>query len=217
MEILQPEHSEVIEWLATKHNEKKADLSEAEDFLKRNPKIDEAKALVMRLKKSVGYYTFLLNLVKTVTRDTPPEPQFREYIPESRENSDFSSTFNFLFGHDELDEDDELDEENDEKEIKLFEDEEKLVPRDFIKPEFKEMTQETALLKLLESYDEPRTSTEVAESLYETTSGEDFKRARSSIAVALRVGAEQGKWKKVGRGIFASHRVASDIQEEWDG
>ncbi|MEP0883924.1 hypothetical protein NDI49_20435 [Trichocoleus sp. ST-U3] len=199
--VLQPEHSEVIEWIATKHEEQKVRLREAEALLKAMPTLNEANALVMRLNESVAYYAALLNLVENAFRKTSSKPG-NEDAPEYTQNRGFSSTSSSF------DEDDEFIEDDDEEKINNSESQEKLAPRDFIRFQFKDMSQADAVLAILESCDKPMSIEEVATVLYQTDSEEIFRRAKDSISVALRSGAEAGKWQKVDRGVFASNNVA---------
>ncbi|MGL5063543.1 MAG: hypothetical protein ACRC62_26470 [Microcoleus sp.] len=76
-------------------------------------------------------------------------------------------------------------------------------PSEMVKPEFRGLTQEEIITKVLsDNPSEKFTIPSLAEIIYQCENDDDFLRTKNSIASTLRRGAAKGKWLKTGRGFF---------------
>lgn len=134
-------------------------------------------------------------------------PQRKDELSEQAVDSETRTLRNLLpEGNKEPVESDDIEEEND---IGLdFEEEEggKRSPKDMLRPEYQGKTLgEIALEWLIKAGGRPLSPDTIAERIFVTSSDEELQRARNSLATELRRGAKEGRWKKVGRGIFSAN------------
>ena len=77
--------------------------------------------------------------------------------------------------------------------------------RQFMHKQFQDQLLSESVGEILARAKTPMTAKDVMSQLYEGLSGEDYNRAKNSIANVLTVGNKQGKWQSTGRGLYASH------------
>ncbi|NEP36477.1 MULTISPECIES: hypothetical protein [unclassified Moorena] len=113
--------------------------------------------------------------------------------------------------------DDELEEKSfEENQIKNQEDEEgdKRNPRDMLYPEFRGKTFWEAVEIILDNFAAPVNREQIVSRLFDAKSDDEQLRAKNSLSTELRRGAKEGRWKKVGRGLFASNSFQEEVTDE---
>ncbi|NET67990.1 MAG: hypothetical protein F6K63_27835 [Moorea sp. SIO1G6] len=113
--------------------------------------------------------------------------------------------------------DDELEEKSfEENQIKNQEDEEgdKRNPRDMLYPEFRGKTFCEAVEIILDNFAAPVNREQIVSRLFDAKSDDEQLRAKNSLSTELRRGAKEGRWKKVGRGLFASNSFQEQVTDE---
>ncbi|NES83729.1 MAG: hypothetical protein F6K10_21235 [Moorea sp. SIO2B7] len=113
--------------------------------------------------------------------------------------------------------DDESEQEYFEKnERKNQEDEEgdKRNPRDMLYPEFRAKTFGEAVEIILDNLAAPVNRKQIASRLFDAKSDHEQLRATNSLANQLHQGVKEGRWKKVGRGLFASNSFKEEVTDE---
>jgi hypothetical protein len=81
----------------------------------------------------------------------------------------------------------------------------------FVRAEFNEQSFTDAVFQILESSKEPIGLSDVIAKLYEELSKQDYQRAKISLTNVLSTGKNKGKWKSIGRGMYASNAVAATL------
>jgi hypothetical protein len=79
----------------------------------------------------------------------------------------------------------------------------------FVKPEFQEQSFTDAVAQILEAAKKPIGLSDVIAKLYVDLSNQDYQRAKISLTNVLSTGKNKGKWKSMGRGMYASNAVGS--------
>jgi hypothetical protein len=79
----------------------------------------------------------------------------------------------------------------------------------FVRSEFQEQSFTDAVLQILEGSSEPIGLSDVIAKLYGDLSSQDYQRAKISLTNVLSTGKNKGKWKSIGRGMYASNAVAA--------
>lgn len=78
----------------------------------------------------------------------------------------------------------------------------------FVRVEFQEHSFTDAVSQILEESSEPIGLSDVIAKLYGDLSNQDYQRAKISLTNVLSTGKNKGKWKSIGRGMYASNAVA---------
>lgn len=81
----------------------------------------------------------------------------------------------------------------------------------FVRAEFQEQSFTDAVLQILEASSEPIGLSDVIAKLYGDLSSQDYQRAKISLTNVLSTGKNKGKWKSIGRGMYASNAVAAAL------
>lgn len=82
-------------------------------------------------------------------------------------------------------------------------------PEDWLFPQFKPLGSKKAIEQVLEEIKASVEIEDLVKTLYDTKSGDEFRRARNSLSAGLRRGAEEGSWKKIGRSFYEANSVKS--------
>ena len=197
-------HQQHLEWL-------QAQLAQQDS------KLAEAQAIVAQLQESVAYFRNAIAVVRTsepnltLTEKLPEQSSFttngtKEVVGLVTENGNLNGgeTASIIIS------DNEDSDLKDDREGKETEEANKRSPKDMLLAEFREQTLgDIAEEKLKASGGKPLSSDELTEMIFETRSKDEYFRARNSLSAELRRGAKEGRWKKVGRGIFVI-----DVQPE---
>ena len=197
-------HQQHLEWL-------QAQLAQQES------KLAEAQALVAQLQESVAYFSNAI----AVVRKSEPNPTQTEELPKQSSFTInarkevaglFTENGNLNGGEttSRIISENEAPEPEDSWEGEDTEDPSKRNPKDMLLPQFKGQTLgDIAEKKLKASPGRPLSPDELTEMIFATTTEDEYFRARNSLSTELRRGAKEGRWKKVGRGIFVI-----DVQPE---
>ncbi|NEP29436.1 MAG: hypothetical protein F6K49_48830 [Moorea sp. SIO3I6] len=113
--------------------------------------------------------------------------------------------------------DEELEEESFEENQRENQDDEegqKRNPRDMLYPEFRGKTLREAVEIILDKFAAPVNREQIASRLFDAKSDHEQLRAKNSLSTELRRGAKEGRWKKVGRGLFASNSFQEQVTDE---
>ncbi len=78
----------------------------------------------------------------------------------------------------------------------------------FVKAEFQEQSFTDAVSQILEDSSTPIGLSDVIAKLYGDLSNQDYQRAKISLTNVLSTGKNKGKWRSMGRGMYASNAVA---------
>jgi len=81
----------------------------------------------------------------------------------------------------------------------------------FVRAEFQEHSFTDAVSQILEESREPIGLSDVIAKLYGDLSNQDYQRAKISLTNVLSTGKNKGKWKSIGRGMYASKAVAAAL------
>ncbi|MEX0271495.1 hypothetical protein AB3R30_20395 [Leptolyngbyaceae cyanobacterium UHCC 1019] len=81
----------------------------------------------------------------------------------------------------------------------------------FVRVEFQEQSFTDAVSQILETSGEPIGLSDVIAKLYGDLSNQDYQRAKISLTNVLSTGKNKGKWKSIGRGMYASNAVAASL------
>lgn len=81
----------------------------------------------------------------------------------------------------------------------------------FVRAEFQEHSFTDAVFQILEESKEPIGLSDVIAKLYGDLSNQDYQRAKISLTNVLSTGKNKGKWKSIGRGMYASNAVAAAL------
>lgn len=81
----------------------------------------------------------------------------------------------------------------------------------FVRAEFQEHSFTDAVSQILEDSKEPIGLSDVIAKLYGDLSNQDYQRAKISLTNVLSTGKNKGKWKSIGRGMYASNAVATAL------
>ncbi len=81
----------------------------------------------------------------------------------------------------------------------------------FVRVEFQEQSFTDAVSQILEESSEPIGLSDVIAKLYGDLSNQDYQRAKISLTNVLSTGKNKGKWKSIGRGMYASNAVAAAL------
>jgi hypothetical protein len=179
-------------------------------LIQQESKLAEAQAIVAQLQESVAYFREAIALVSRSEQN----PTLTEKLPEQyslttngRKEVVGLFTENGILNGGEIastnisdNEDSKLE---DDREGKETEETNKRSPKEMLLPQFREQTLgDIAEKKLKASAGKSLSSDELAKMMFETRSEDEYSRARNSLSAELRRGANEGRWKKVGRGIF---------------
>jgi uncharacterized coiled-coil protein SlyX len=204
-------HHQHIEWLEVQLAQQKQELTAAED------KLAEVKALVEQKQDSVAYFQRELervtsNALVEATVETSSSHSGSQVAwnisTEIRNQNGSQATSDTSRCEDENFDSEEFEDEGYEDEE--FENLNKRNPKDMLRAEFKSMTLGDAAETILAQYRYPLNPEQIAAKMFEPQSEDEHLRARNSLATELRRGAKDGRWKKIGRGLF----VSNDIQAE---
>lgn len=80
-------------------------------------------------------------------------------------------------------------------------------PKQMLRPEYARMKMAAAAQVILDRYKAPLTAEYIAKIMFEEGSDEENFRAKNSLSAELRRGAKDGRWRKLGRGLFVSNSV----------
>jgi hypothetical protein len=197
-------HQQHLEWLQ-------------DQLAQQESKLAEAQAIVAQLQESVAYFRDAIAVVRrsepnlTLTEKLPEQSSFttngtKEVVGLVTENGNLNGgeTASIIIS------DNEDSDLKDDREGKETEEANKRSPKDMLLAEFREQTLgDIAQKKLKASGGKPLSSDELTEMIFETRSKDEYFRARNSLSAELRRGANEKRWKKVGRGIFVI-----DLQSE---
>ncbi|NES22747.1 MAG: hypothetical protein F6K41_28465, partial [Symploca sp. SIO3E6] len=214
-------HQQHIEWLEAQLAQQKQELTAAEE------KLAEAKALMEQKQASVAYFQRTLEILVSYefgktqaeaiaerSSDYSENGVAWDFATDTRDQNKSQDTSN-LFGYkDEYSDDETLDNEeleDEEFDDKEFDDVEKRNPKDMLRSEFKNMTLGDAALSIIEKCDYLLNPEQIADKIFEPQSEDERLRARNSLATELRRGAKDGKWKKIGRGLYVSNDMPAEI------
>lgn len=77
-------------------------------------------------------------------------------------------------------------------------------PTDMLRPVYKGMKLGDIIIRVLENQHGPLTSKDITSLIYNTSSQDEFDRARSSVSTELRSGAKGSspRWQKIGRSAY---------------
>ncbi|MEG4442487.1 MAG: hypothetical protein U7126_10940 [Microcoleus sp.] len=79
-------------------------------------------------------------------------------------------------------------------------------PVEIKRPQYLGLTFAESIEKVLNAHQEPMLADRIVEAIFDAESEEEFWRAKNSLSVELRRGAETHKrWKKLGRNLYASN------------
>lgn len=79
-------------------------------------------------------------------------------------------------------------------------------PVEIKRPQYLGLTFAESIEKVLNAHQEPMLADRIVEAIFDAESEEEFGRAKNSLSVELRRGAETHKrWKKLGRNLYASN------------
>ncbi|MBM0741261.1 hypothetical protein JOY44_06450 [Phormidium sp. CLA17] len=81
----------------------------------------------------------------------------------------------------------------------------------FVKAEFQEQSFTDAVSQILEESSKPIGLSDVIAKLYGDLSNQDYQRAKISLTNVLSTGKNKGKWKSIGRGMYASNATAAAL------
>lgn len=79
-------------------------------------------------------------------------------------------------------------------------------PTEMLRPKYKGMKLADVVVEVLGESQSLLTTTEIGRKIYDTTSDDEFNRARNSLSTELRTGAKaiNPKWKKIGRYAYVA-------------
>jgi hypothetical protein len=81
----------------------------------------------------------------------------------------------------------------------------------FVRAEFQDESFTDAVAHILERSGKPIGLSDVIANLYGDLSNQDYQRAKISLTNVLSTGKNKGKWKSIGRGMYASNAVAAAL------
>ena len=81
----------------------------------------------------------------------------------------------------------------------------------FVRAEFQEQSFTDAVSQILEESSKPIGLSDVIAKLYGDLSNQDYQRAKISLTNVLSTGKNKGKWKSIGRGMYANNAVAAAL------
>jgi len=84
-------------------------------------------------------------------------------------------------------------------------------PKDLLKPRYSNMTLLEVAQEILDSQKRVMSIDDIARVAFSLASGDEYERAKSSLAAELRRGAKEGKWRQAERGKFMS--LDADLPE----
>ncbi|NES46356.1 hypothetical protein, partial [Moorena sp. SIO2C4] len=67
---------------------------------------------------------------------------------------------------------------------------------------------------ILDNFAAPVNREQIVSRLFDAKSDDEQLRAKNSLSTELRRGAKEGRWKKVGRGLFASNSFQEEVTDE---
>lgn len=80
-------------------------------------------------------------------------------------------------------------------------------PTDFLKLKYQQISMNEIVEDILSKAGEPVNTRFVVNSAYDIDNQDNWIRARNSMGAILRIGAQKGRWKKAGRGLYADNSV----------
>ncbi|NEO72030.1 hypothetical protein [Moorena sp. SIO3H5] len=207
-------HEELIIWIKTRLDQTQRELAEAEANLV------EVKALVEQKQANVAY--FQDKLEAELSRNELAAEISSALVEDREVNGDMLSeqapTENPsgnvgqpTFFDDESEE--ESFEEN-ERENQDDRESHNRNPKDMLYREFRGKTLGEAAEMILDSFAYQVTPEQIASRLFDAKSDDEQLRAKNSLSAELRRGAKEGRWKKVGRGLFASNSFKEEVTDE---
>ncbi|NEO18724.1 MULTISPECIES: hypothetical protein [unclassified Moorena] len=216
-----------INWIKTQLEQTQRELTEAEANLV------EVKALVEQKRANVAYYQNKLeaelssNDIAAENDDIAAENDdiaaeissaFRELEVNANHLSEQAPTVNSSGNVGQVTfVDEELEEESFEENQRENQDDEegnKRNPRDMLYPEFRGKTFGEAVEIILDKFAAPVNRKQIASRLFDAKSEHEQLRATNSLANQLHQGVKEGRWKKVGRGLFASNSFQEQVTDE---
>lgn len=81
----------------------------------------------------------------------------------------------------------------------------------FVRAEFQEQSFTDAVSQILEESSKPIGLSDVIAKLYGDLSNQDYQRAKISLTNVLSTGKNKGKWKSIGRGMYANNAAAAAL------
>ncbi len=214
---LKSAHEELITWIKTRLDKTQQELAEAE------AKLVEVKALVKQKRANVAYFQNKLEaelssneLAAEISSALVEDREVNgnllsEQAPTANPSANSGNVGQGIFLDDESQE--ESFEEN-ERENQDDRESHKRNPRDMLYREFRGQTLGEAAEIILDSFAYPVTPEQIASRLFDPKSDHEQLRAKNSLSTELRRGAKEGRWKKVGRGLFASNSFHEEVTDE---
>lgn len=203
-----------ITWIKTRLEQTKRELTEAEANLV------EVKALVEQKRANVAYFENKLEAELSSNDDIAADNDdiaaeisraFQEIEVNGNHLSEQATTVNssgnlgqVTFCDDELEEESFEENQNNEESHKRN-------PRDMLYPEFRGKTFGEAVEIILDKFAAPVNRQQIASRLFDAKSDHEQLRATNSLSNQLCQGVKAGRWKKVGRGLFASNSFQEQV------
>ncbi|WP_424099325.1 hypothetical protein [Moorena producens] len=210
-------HEELITWIKTRLEQTQRELTEAEANLV------EVKTLVEQKRANVAYLQNKLEdelstnelaaeISSALLEDLEVNGNLlSEQAPTANPSANSGNVGQPTFFDDESEK--ESFEEN-ERENQDDRESHKRNPRDMLYREFRGQTLGEAAEIILDSFAYPVTPEQIASRLFDPKSDDEQLRAKNSLSTELRRGAKEGRWKKVGRGLFASNSFKEEVTDE---
>ncbi|MBD2164960.1 hypothetical protein H6G04_11160 [Calothrix membranacea FACHB-236] len=177
-------HQEHFEWLTSKKTQQQKKLDATKNLILQHPDFDELKEIIKQLQADIGYCENILKYLKV----------------------NFNQQFGYNESQDAFDDEDN-DFSRDEADKSLQNDLNQRDPMSMLRPEYQGMPMLDIIESILNDASKQMSNEDVTKIAYDTKSENEFERAKASMSAQLRIGANKGKWLKVGRGCFASNNV----------
>lgn len=197
---------QLIEWLEHQLSGKQQELTEAEaQIAKLRASIEQTKADIAFLEQRLFAETSVVPLEEVDSERG--DLRANGYLPDLRESENNGESVNSTNNWQEVFEDEDLDlEKNGVHEPA------KRNPKEMMRAEFTGMTLGDAAQKIMEAYRYPMSTKQVAETMFETNSEDEALRAKNSLSTELRRGANEGRWQKRERGLFALNSYLPQLE-----